>query len=409
LKNSLSSLGNSCLFHLKVIFMENPNPLSDSPEHPFHESSHGHVHSAHDDDHDHSHSHEHETGNHHSRHEHLDDDDHHHEPRNVFEWLLAVFHLGQFAHDHDHSLAGSITLTTRRGIWAVKISFIGLMITALLQVVIVYFSGSVALLADTIHNFGDAATAIPLWIAFTLSRRPKTRRYTYGFNRAEDLAGLVVVGLILFSALTAGYEAIMRFIHPQDVEYLGWVAVAAIIGFVGNEMVAIFRIRVGREIGSAALIADGQHARIDGLTSLAVLAGAIGVWLGFPLADPIVGLLITFAILRISWNAIRVIWYRMMDAVDPEIVDKIEQTAQGIPNVKNVHDIRCRWLGHQLNAVLHIEVDPQGAVVDGHQVSEDVQHALFHTLPRLTDIVVHVDPYSQDLEQFHQTTWHHRV
>jgi cation diffusion facilitator family transporter len=316
--------------------------------------------------------------------------------------------MGKFAHDHDHGISGSITVTSQRGIWAIKISFIGLMITALMQVVIVYYSSSVALLADTIHNFGDAATAVPLWIAFTLSRRPRTRRYNYGFNRAEDLAGVVVIGLILFSAIVAGYEAVDRFFNPRVVEYLGWVAAAAIIGFIGNEAVAIFRIRVGREIGSAALIADGLHARIDGLTSLAVLVGAIGVWLGFPLADPIIGLIITFAILRITWNATKSMWYRMMDAVEPETVDQVELSTSAVDGVQAVHDIRCRWVGHQLHAALHIEVDPDLTVLDGHQIAENVQHALFHALPRLTDISVHLDPSGPNQDEFHKVTTHHR-
>jgi cation diffusion facilitator family transporter len=273
----------------------------------------------------------------------------------------------------------------------------------------VYYSRSVALLADTIHNFGDAATAVPLWIAFTLSRRPRTRRYNYGFNRAEDLAGVVVICLILFSAIVAGYEAIDRFFNPREIGYLGWVAAAAIIGFFGNEGVAIFRIRVGREIGSAALIADGLHARIDGLTSLAVLVGAIGVWLGFPLADPIIGLIITLAILRITWNATKSMWYRMMDAVEPEVVDQVEEVVGKVEGVKSAHDIRCRWVGHQLHARLDIEVESGLTVLESHHISEEVQHALFHALPRLTDITVHVDPAGSDQDAFHQNTSHHRV
>jgi cation diffusion facilitator family transporter len=170
------------------------------------------------------------------------------------------------------------------------------MITALLQVGVVLISGSVALLADTIHNFGDAATAIPLGIAFLFARRRPTKRFTFGYGRVEDLAGVTIVLLILFSAIVAAYESINRFFHPQDISHLWAVAIASAIGFIGNEAVAIFRIRVGRRIGSAALIADGQHARIDGWPSLAVLVGVLGVWFGYPMADPIVGLIITIAI-----------------------------------------------------------------------------------------------------------------
>lgn len=193
------------------------------------------------------------------------------------------------AHGHTHGVIDATIATTDRGIWAIKWSFIILGITALLQIGVVALSGSVALLADTIHNVGDATTAIPLWIAFLLARRKPTKTFRYGLGRVEDLAGIVIVLIILFSAIVAGYQAIDRLIHPQTVTHLGWLTAAGIVGFLGNEAVAVFRIRVGREINSAALIADGYHARTDGLTSLAVVAGAIGVWLGFPLADPIVG------------------------------------------------------------------------------------------------------------------------
>jgi cation diffusion facilitator family transporter len=161
--------------------------------------------------------------------------------------------------------------TTDRGIWAIKWSFAILAITAAAQLAVTALSGSVALLADTIHNLGDAGTAIPLWIAFALARRPPSPRFTYGYGRVEDLAGVVIVGIILFSVIVAGWEAVDRLLHPRPIALLGWVAVARVLGFLGNEAVAVFWIRVGREIESAALIADGHHARVDGLTSLAVV------------------------------------------------------------------------------------------------------------------------------------------
>src|SRR5215216_5138818 len=201
------------------------------------------------------------------------------------------------SHEHTHGAVDPSIATSERGIWAVKWSFVALFVTALVQIVVVFLSGSVALLSDTIHNFGDAATAVPLWIAFALTRLGTSRRFPYGYGRVEDLAGVVVVLIILFSAIVAGYQAVERLINPQPVGLLWAVALAGLVGFVGNEAVAVFRIRVGREIGSAALVADGYHARTDGWTSLAVLLGAVGVWLGYPLADPIVGLLIAAAIL----------------------------------------------------------------------------------------------------------------
>ena len=246
--------------------------------------------------------------------------------------------------------------TTERGIWAVKWSFVILAVTTALQLVIVTISGSVALLADTIHNFGDAGTAIPLWIAFVLARRKPTPTFTYGYGRAEDLAGIVIVLIILFSAIVAGWQAIDRLIHPQPIAQLGWVAVAGIVGFIGNEAVAVFRIGVGREIQSAALIADGYHARTDGLTSLAVVLGAIGVWLGYPLADPIVGLLITVAIFGIVWQSARAVLTRMLDGVEPGITEEIRHAAEHVPNIEQVLDIKTRWLGHRLHADVAIAV-----------------------------------------------------
>ena len=174
------------------------------------------------------------------------------------------------SHDAAESIDDALEASTA-GIRAVKISLILLAITATLQIVVVVRSGSVALLADTIHNFSDALTAVPLWVAFVLSRRAATRRYTYGYGRVEDLAGLFIVTMIALSAVLAGYESIRRLFEPQPLTNLGWVLAAALIGFAGNELVAVYRIRVGRRIRSAALVADGLHARTDGFTSLAVV------------------------------------------------------------------------------------------------------------------------------------------
>ena len=220
-------------------------------------------------------------------------------------------------HGHTHGVIDPSIASNERGIWAIKWSFAILAVTAAFQLAVVYVSGSVALLADTIHNIGDATTAIPLWFAFVLARRKPSKTFTYGLGRAEDLAGILIVLIILFSALVAGYQAITRLVHPQAVEQLGWLAVAGFVGFLGNEIVAVFRIRVGRQMNSAALIADGYHARTDGLTSLAVVLGAFGVWLGYPLADPIIGLLITVAIFGIVWQSSRAVITRMLDGVEP--------------------------------------------------------------------------------------------
>ncbi|OYV28026.1 MAG: cobalt-zinc-cadmium resistance protein [Parcubacteria group bacterium 20-58-5] len=226
-----------------------------------------------------------------------------------------------------------------------------------------------ALLADTIHNFADATTAIPLWIAFVLARRKPSRTFPYGLGRAEDLAGIMIVLIILFSALVAGYEAVTRLIQPHAVTNLGWLTAAGIIGFIGNEIVAVLRIRVGRQMNSAALIADGYHARTDGLTSLAVVAGAVGVWLGFPLADPIVGLLITIAIFGIVWQSARSVLTRMLDGVEPGILDEVEHAAHHVAGIDRVLEARARWLGHKLHADVAILVDDTVLLAEANAIA----------------------------------------
>lgn len=296
---------------------------------------------------------------------------------------------------HSHDAADSVDDTlesTAAGIRTVKISLLVLGLTALIQIVIVVMSGSVALAADTIHNFADALTAVPLWIAFALGAKPATRRYTYGFGRVEDLAGSFVVAMITMSAIIAGYEAIARLIHPQQIEHVGWVALAGLVGFIGNEWVALYRIRVGHRIGSAALIADGLHARTDGFTSLAVLCSAGGVALGFPLAEPIVGLLITAAILAVLRTAARDVFRRLLDGVDPAMVDAAEQALAARPGVQAVRSVRMRWIGHRLHADAELDVDPALDLAQVHRIAHDAEHELTHTVPKLTTALIHAYP-----------------
>ncbi|HEX5826229.1 MAG TPA: cation diffusion facilitator family transporter, partial [Candidatus Limnocylindrales bacterium] len=302
----------------------------------------------------------------------------------------------------DDALAGD-----RRGIHAVKVSLVGLGVTAALQLVVVLISGSVALLADTVHNFSDALTAVPLWIAFAIGGRAATRRYTFGFRRAEDLAGLFVLAMILFSAVFAAWESINRLIEPRPITNIPIVVLAGVIGFLGNEAVALYRIRVGKQIGSAALVADGYHARTDGLTSLAVVAGAIGVALGFPLADPIVGLLISFVILVLLRSATAQMLGRLMDAVQPEMVDTVERITRETPGVVEVARVRLRWVGHALETNLSITVDQDLTVLEGHAISEEVRHRLLHQVARLDTVVIHVNPCDHGGIDPHEELRHH--
>jgi cation diffusion facilitator family transporter len=309
-------------------------------------------------------------------------------------------------HGHTHGALDASLLTSRRGIGAIKWSVFWLGVTAVAQAVVVMISGSAALLADMIHNVGDAATAIPLWIAFRLSRWPPTRRFTYGYGRVEDLAGVLIVILILVSALVAGYTSVQRLAHPEPVGYLWAVAAAAFISFLGNEAVAFHRIRVGKEIGSAALIADGHHARADGLTSLAVLLGAAGVWLGYPLADPLAGLLITAVILKIVWDSSKGVFLRLFDGVDPEVVDEINHAISHVDGVRGVADVRVRWLGHRLHGEINVEVSPGLSVKQGHDLAVEVQHQLLRHLRYLASATIHIDPVGPSEAEHHHPGAH---
>ncbi len=287
------------------------------------------------------------------------------------------------SHGHAHGVLDPAIVASQQGLQAVQRSFFILLLTAAVQFGIVLLSGSVALLADAIHNIGDAATALPLGVAFRLAQRKPTARFSYGLGRVEDLAGLAIVAIILFSALVSGYEAIHRLVHPQPVALLGWVAAAGVAGFLGNELVALYRIRVGRRIQSAALIADGYHARTDGLTSLAVVLGVIGARLGFPLADPIIGLGITAAILGIVWQSARVVFLRMLDGVEPEVVEAIRHAAGHAVPVHRLLEVRARWLGHRLAAEIDVAMDGSATLQEAERVSSAVECALRAHLPAL--------------------------
>lgn len=311
-------------------------------------------------------------------------------------WGRIVHALTPHSHDAADSI-DSVLESSARGIRAVKISLVGLAVTATLQLVIVYASGSVALLADTIHNFSDALTAVPLWVAFVLGRRAATKRYTYGFGRAEDLAGLFVIAMIALSAVTAGWQAVDRLLNPAPVENVGWVAVAGLVGFLGNEAVALFRLREGKAIGSAALVADGYHARTDGFTSLAVLVGAGGVALGWNLADPVVGLFITVAIVMVLRTAARDVFRRLMDGVEPGLVEQAEATLAAVPGVTGVRRVRMRWIGHEIHADAELDVDASTSLQDAHALAHRAESELVHATPRLTAAVVHAYPAHPDI------------
>ncbi|MGW7406619.1 cation diffusion facilitator family transporter [Streptomyces sp. NPDC054833] len=338
-----------------------------------HSHDHGHAHAdAHGHGHDHGHDHAHT-----------------HPSTGLRHRLTHLFtpHSHETADKLDPALESSA-----RGMRALWVSLAVLGATALIQAVVVVVSGSVALLGDTVHNAADALTAVPLGIAFVLGRRVATRRFTYGYGRAEDLAGIAIVLTIAASAAFAAWAAVERLLDPRPVAQVPAVAMAALVGFAGNEWVARYRIRVGRSIGSAALVADGLHARTDGFTSLAVLVGAAGSALGLHLADPLVGLAITAAIVLVLRDAAREVFRRVMDAVDPALVDRAERALREVPGVREVGELRLRWIGHRLRAEVAVVVDGEATVRQAHAVAVEAEHALLHAVPRLTAALVHADP-----------------
>ena len=327
--------------------------------------------------------------------EHTHDHDHHHHGDTWWEKIAIALHLPGYGHTHDLPGRQDAIFKNELGIKTVKQALALLAITTIVQAAIYYISGSVALLADTVHNFGDALNSIPLWIAFVLARRAATKRYTYGFGRAEDIAGLFIVLSIAFSAGYILFEAVSKFINPQPIAYGVWVIAAALIGFIGNEAVAVLQIRVGKQIGSEAMITDGRHARVDGLTSLAVLPAVFGSWLDMPLLDPIFALIIGIAIVFITRDAIIAMWYRLMDAVDPHLVEHAENTIRRFSAVKSIDHLRMRWVGHCLHLESCISIRPDYEFDQLGKLRKQIDEALMEELPNLTEITLSIIPEDQ--------------
>ncbi|WP_189266811.1 cation diffusion facilitator family transporter [Streptomyces fuscichromogenes] len=360
-------------------------------EHTHTSDRHGEPTDGHGHSHRPSHDHSHDGSRHHDHHH-----GHPHSEPHAHPSSAGLRHrLTHLLKPHSHETADKLDPaleSSARGMRALWVSLAVLGVTALVQAAVVVLSGSVALLGDTVHNAADALTAVPLGIAFVLGRRAANRRFTYGYGRAEDLAGIAIVLTITASAAFAAWTAVDRLLDPRPVTHLPAVAVAALAGFAGNEWVARYRIRVGREIGSAALVADGLHARTDGFTSLAVLLGAGGSALGRQLADPLVGLAITAAIVLVLRDAAREVFRRVMDAVDPELTDRAERALREVPGVRAVGELRLRWIGHRLRAEVAVVVDGEATVRQAHAIAVAAEHALLHAVPRLTAALVHADP-----------------
>ena len=343
-----------------------------------HQPESDHEHDTHNHEHDHD---EHEYGHNHDEHDHDE-------------------------HGHEHGKVDADLYGNQAGLRAVQLSTAGMLLVSAIQFAIALIGGSAGLFADALHNFGDVFTTVALWIAFVISRRAANQRYTYGYYRAEDLAGIFIVLVIIASAVAGAVESILKLTHGNVPTHIYLSMAAALVGVVGNELLAQYKISVGKRINSVALVADGQHSRIDGLTSLAAFAGLIGVMLGFPIADPIAGILITLVIIIVVFTTSRSVLQRLLDAVDPRVVPSIITTALAVPGVEKVTDVRARWVGHTLHVVMNIEVDAELTLSKAHAIAEEVRHRLFHKIKGISEVVIHTDP-SSTRGDHHQEMAHH--
>src|SRR5579883_1272002 len=346
--------------------------------------------------HTHEHAQEHDHSHEHGAHAHTHDD----HARDEY----AQEHGG---HRHEHGRVEADLYGNRAGLRAVQISTAGMLLVSLIQLLIALVGGSAGLFADALHNMGDVLTTVALWIAFVVSNRAANGRYTYGYHRAEDLAGVFIVLVIIASAVAGAVESILKLTSGSVPAQLYLSMLAAAIGCIGNEAMAQYKIAVGKRINSVPLLADGQHSRIDGLTSLAALAGLLGVRLGLPLADPIAGLLITLVIVSVVYSTSRSVLQRLLDAVDPRIVPTIIETASSVEGVVATTGVRARWVGHTLHIAMNIEVDAQLTLLQAHTIAEEVRHRLFHTIQGVSEVIIHTDPSSANGEDYHQAMAHH--
>ena len=331
----------------------------------------------------HEHEHNHESHSHNHDHDH---DDH--------------------GHGHEHGKVDADLYGNRAGLRAVQISTAGMFFVSAIQLAIAWIGGSAGLFADALHNFGDVFTTVALWIAFVISNRAANQRYTYGYYRAEDLAGIFIVLVIIASAAASAIESMQKLINGNIPTQIYLSMAAALVGVVGNEFLAQYKISVGKRINSVPLIADGQHSRIDGLTSLAAFVGLIGVKLGFPKADPIAGIIITAVIVTVVYSTSRSVLQRLLDGVDPHIVPTIITVAIAVPGVEAVTDVRARWVGHTLHVVMNIEMDAELTLSKAHAIAEAVRHRLFHDVKGISEVVIHTDPSSASGDH-HQEMAHH--
>ena len=315
-------------------------------------------------------------------------------------------HHDEQGHGHVHGKVDADLYGNRAGLRAVQISTAGMFLVSAIQFAIAWIGGSAGLFADALHNFGDVFTTIALWIAFVISNRAANQRYTYGYYRSEDLAGIFIVLVIIASATASAVESIQKLTSGNIPTQIYLSMAAALVGVAGNELLAQYKISVGKRINSVSLIADGHHSRIDGLTSLAAFIGLVGVQIGFPKADPIAGIVITIVIVTVVFSTARSVLQRLLDAVDPHVVPSIITIASAVTGVEEVTDVRARWIGHTLHVAMNIEVDAELTLSKAHAIAEEVRHQLFHHIKGISEVLIHTDPSSASGDH-HRELAHH--
>lgn len=310
------------------------------------------------------------------------------------------------AHVHDHSLA-AVSAGTDGALRVVVLSSVLLAAVAAAELTAAVVSNSAAVLADGLHNLGDVSTTVALAIAFILSRRAPNRRFPYGYHRVEDLAGLVVLALIVGSAVASGVTSVEHLIHRQQLSS-AWLALGvAASGFLGNEIAGQYKVRAGTRLRSLVLIADGRHSRTDGLASLGAVVGVAGAMLGVPILDPVAGLVITLIIAVVAWETGKGLTGRLLDEADASLVATIEEVASATDGVVAVTDTRARWMGRRVLAEVTLEVAPETTIALAHALGEEVRHRLYHRIDPLTDVIVHLDPAGD--ADAHDAVSHHRL
>lgn len=258
---------------------------------------------------------------------------------------------------------------------AVGVSAVGLAITGVLELIVALFSGSVGLLGDALHNLSDVSTSALVFVGFRVSRKAATERYPYGYERAEDLAGIGVAVVIWASAAFAGFTSVHKLVTHGSTSHPGWGIGAAAIGILGNQVVARYKLRIGRRINSATLIADAQHSWLDALSSGGALLGLVGVLAGAKWADPVAGLVVTLFICHVGWEVTADVAHRLLDGVEPEVIEAAETAASHVDGVRHAH-ARARWTGRSLRIEIEGWVDSHLTVADADAVGQRVVTAV---------------------------------